>query len=142
MQFRMTKDPRLQQALQSCHRAITLDGQLAPAHVILGLLQDGAGQRDLAIVHFHRALELDPQSAEAVAGIARTYEAMGRLDDAEAFYKRSAAMRSNYWDGVNSLGSFYFRHARYHDSEIQFGTQRKSHCREYGCGRSRPTGGG
>jgi serine/threonine-protein kinase len=121
VQFRMTKDPRwVQQALQSCNRAIEINSQLAPAHVTLGLLQDGAGQRDLAIVHFQRALELDPHSPEAIAGMARTYEAMGRLAEAEASFKKAAALRSNYWDGVNSLGAFYFRHARYQDAEVQF----------------------
>ncbi|MCX6631217.1 MAG: protein kinase [Candidatus Solibacter sp.] len=121
VQFRVTKDPRwLQQALQSCNRAIEIDSQLAPAHVTLGLVQDGAGQRDLAIVHFQRALELDPHNAEAIAGMASTYEAMGRLAEAEASFKKAAALRPDYWSGVNSLGAFYHRHARYQDAEVQF----------------------
>ena len=121
VQFRVTKDPRwVQQALQSCNRAIEIDNRLVPAHVTLGLVLDGAGQRDLAIVHFQRALELDPYNPDAIAGMARTYEAMGRLTDAEASFKRAAALRSSYWDPINSLGAFYFRRARYRDAEVQF----------------------
>jgi serine/threonine protein kinase/tetratricopeptide (TPR) repeat protein len=109
-QFRVTKDPRwLPQALQSCNRAIEIDSQVAAAHVTLGLLQDGSGQRDLAIVHFQRALELDPHSAEALAGMGGAYEAMGRMAEAEASFQKAAALRPNYWSGVNSLGAFYFR---------------------------------
>jgi serine/threonine-protein kinase len=121
LQYRVTKDPQwVQKALESCGRALEIDRRLAPAQVTLGLVQDAAGQRDLAIVHFQQALDLDPHSAEAIGGIARTYEAMGRLADAEAAFQKAAALRSNYWDGMNSLGAFYYRHARYKDAEVQF----------------------
>jgi serine/threonine-protein kinase len=121
LKFRVTQDPMwIQRALDSCRRAIDIDGQLAPVHVMLGRIQDGTGQRDLAVTHFQRALELDPRNAEAIAGMAKSYEAMGRLAEAEATFKRAIAVRPDYWDGVNTLGSFYYRQARYKDAEAQF----------------------
>jgi serine/threonine-protein kinase len=110
----------VQEAQDSCRRAISINGQLIPVHVILGRIQDGTGQRDLAVANFQRALELDPRSGEALAGMARSYEAMGRMAEAEATFKKAIAVRPDFWDAVNTLGSFYFRHARYREAETQF----------------------
>ena len=53
-------------------------------------------------------------------GTARAYEKMGRKGDAEATYQRAAALRPDYWDGYNSLGTFYLGQGKYAEAIAQF----------------------
>ena len=52
--------------------------------------------------------------------MAREYESVGRLQDAENGYKRAIALRPDYWEGYNALGSFYYGQKRSGDAIAQF----------------------
>jgi serine/threonine-protein kinase len=110
----------LNQGVENCQKAISLDERLPAAHVTLGLLQATLGKNDLAVQEFQKALQINPRDADALIGMAGVYEQTGRPADAEANYKRAIALRPDYWDGYNSLGDFYDRQKRLQDSIAQF----------------------
>jgi serine/threonine-protein kinase len=45
--------------------------------------------------------------------MAHSHESAGRISEAESTYKQAAALRPDYWDGIEELGLFYDRHERY-----------------------------
>src|SRR5690242_7366188 len=107
MKNRFQADPALlEKALANCKRAEEMNPQLAPVHVTLGRIHSGTGKYDLAVQEFQRALELDTHSADAFQQISRAYEYLGRVPEAEAALNQAIALRPDYWDGYNSLGSF------------------------------------
>jgi serine/threonine-protein kinase len=111
---RFQPDPALlDKALANGKRASEINGQLAPVHVTLGRIHLGTGKYDLAVQEFQRALELDANSAEAYQQISRAYEYLGRAADAEGALNKAIALRPDYWDVYNSLGSFYYRQRDY-----------------------------
>ena len=110
------------QAVESCARAIQLNDRLAPVHVTLGLVHSALGRYEQATAEFQRALELDPRSASAYGGLARAEEATGKLALAEEAFRRAAGLRPGYWPAHNALGGFYYRNGRYAEAEEQFRT--------------------
>ena len=75
----------------------------------LGRIHAGTGKYDLAVQEFQRALQLDANNAEAYQQISRAYEYLGRSTEAENALNKAIALRPEYWDLHNSLGSFYYR---------------------------------
>jgi len=51
--------------------------------------------------------------------LGHAYESAGRIADAEKIFQRAAAMRTDYWDGYNTLALFYDRQRRYDESIAQ-----------------------
>jgi serine/threonine-protein kinase len=45
---------------------------------------------------------------------------MSRVADAEASYKKAIALRPDYWDSYNSLGSFYDRQGKFTEAVAQY----------------------
>ncbi len=107
-------------ARQSCERALTLDPQLAVAHVCLGTLEDGTGHPEKAAGEFRKALETEPTSDDAYRGLGRAYEHLGQLAEAERTYRQAIQFRPQYWAGYLWLGAFYFRQARYPEAAEMF----------------------
>ena len=114
MKTRVSPEPAMvERALASCRRAAEINDQLAPVHVTLGRVHVGTGKYDLALQEFQRALQLDANSADAYQQVARAYEYLGRPADAEASLHKAIALRPDYWDGYNSLGSYFVRQSQY-----------------------------
>jgi eukaryotic-like serine/threonine-protein kinase len=88
--------------------------------VTLGKLHSSEGKDDLALQEFQQALALNRRDSNALAGMANAYERMGRVAEAEKTYQTSANMRPDYWDGYNSLGTFYLRQRRFPEAVAQF----------------------
>lgn len=65
-------------------KAIELQKNLAPAHLLLGLAEFNTWQWAQAEKEFKRAIELAPSDASAHASYARFQAAMGRFDEAIA----------------------------------------------------------
>jgi len=115
------KDTRwVTEAVAACNQARSIDMNLAPANITLGMVYTGTGQPDDAIVLFETALRHDPSSSDAYRGLAKAYEARGTLSDAEQTYRRSIELRPDYWGGYNDLGVFYSKNNRYDDAITVF----------------------
>jgi serine/threonine-protein kinase len=108
------------QARESCGRAVTLDGSSVEAHECLGRLYNGTGQYETAATELKRVLERDPTRDSAIRLLARNYEAMGKPQLAEQTYQSVLKLRPQYWLGYSALGGLYYRQARYGDAAKMF----------------------
>jgi eukaryotic-like serine/threonine-protein kinase len=120
-EYRLTKDPSwVNEALQSCQKAATLQPGSAESHTCLGTVYSGTGQYRKAVEEFQSSAKLEPTSDAAYRGLAGAYEAEGREREAESAYKQAIQLQPQYWGGYNRLGAFYFRRARYAEAGDSF----------------------
>ena len=110
----------IQHALNYARQAVGLDGESADARVVLGKVYQDTGQRDLAVIEFQRVLEQDRRSVAALTGMARAWEDLGRVPEAESALRQASDANPYAWTPMNTLGSFYLRHARFADAESSF----------------------
>ena len=113
-------DDWLKKATDFCNQAINLDKRISAAHVTLAIIQEATGHHELAVQEFQRALDDDPRDTKALSGLAYAYEQVGRLTEAESILKKSAALRPTYWDGYNTLGTFYRNHGKIPQAIAQY----------------------
>ncbi len=107
-------------AKNQVQNAIALNNKHVQVHIVLGMINTGTGNYDLAVQNFNDALKADPVSAEAYMGLARAYESSGNNQQAEDTYLRSISLKPDYWAGYNSLGAFYLRTNKFKEAEDQF----------------------
>ncbi len=93
-------------ARESCHAALSIDPDLAPPHVILGLAYLDEGKTDLAAQEIQQALRLDQRNASAHAASARLYQAQGRKDEAGNALRRAVDLAPDDWRWWNGKGLF------------------------------------
>jgi eukaryotic-like serine/threonine-protein kinase len=111
--YRDTQDPRwVAPAKKNCETALSLNNQLAPVHVTLGIIQEGTGHHSEAIQSFRKALELEPINANAYGELARVYEAVGKFPDAESTFQKATELRPSDWTSIYDLAMFYYRRGR------------------------------
>jgi len=118
--FEITKNKQwIETARQSCQRALGLDSGLATAHRCLGIVHEGTGEYQQAILEFNRALATEPTSDDAYRELASVYEKLGDSNNAEQTYFQAIKLRPHYWAGYHWLGRFYFRRGRYPEAVTQ-----------------------
>jgi serine/threonine-protein kinase len=119
--YQSSKDMRfLAEARESSRRAIELNRQLFDVHLIMGLIQNTAGEYPDAIISFESGLKIQPESADALRELANTYVAAGRPDEAEATFKRLIRLRPDDWSAYKDLGIFYNRRGRIEEALSNF----------------------
>lgn len=119
--YELTKKPELAElAMTEAKKGFELDSSISFINVTLGIIYNGTGNYDLAIVHFNRALSQDPSNAAAFRGLANAYQSVGNNSNAELTFKRAIKLKPDYWAGHNDLGVFYYKHSRYEDAINQF----------------------
>jgi eukaryotic-like serine/threonine-protein kinase len=121
LKYQLDRNPEwLESAQVSCKHAISLDSRISAAYVTLAIIQEATGNHELAVHEFQRALDNDPRDTKALSGLAHAYEQVGRLAEAESILKKAAALRPTYWDGYNTLGTFYRNHGKIPQAIAQF----------------------
>ncbi len=110
----------IEPARQACERALSVDAQLAPAHICVGTIEDGTGHSEKAVGEFRRALEVEPTSDDAYRGLGNAYEHLGLPAEAEQTYRQAIHLRPNYWAGYNWLGAYYYSHGRHPEAAEMF----------------------
>ena len=119
--FQINRDPQVVvRASASAARAVELNGELAPVHVTMGLVQLARGQNADAIASLQRALELEPKNGDALRELANAYEAAGRNADAEATYRRAIELRQNSWAAYKDLAVFLNQRGRLAEAATYF----------------------
>jgi Tfp pilus assembly protein PilF len=105
-------------ALSACaHRPSAKQRRAAEIHHDLGVEALRAGRGAEALKEFDEALGIDDRFAEAHRGRGLVLEhAFGRLDDAERAYRRALALRPEYPELRNDLGSLLARTGRYDEA--------------------------
>jgi len=109
-------------ALDACNRALSLDPNLASAHLTRGIISLNTGKPQDAIKEFAIAKDTDSARAEALVWLARAYDASGDALEAEEYFREAINAQPNYWAAFNNLGEFYFRHGQYPKAELLFQT--------------------
>jgi serine/threonine-protein kinase len=119
--FRVSRSAEdLDEARSACLRAIELDAELAPVHVMMGRIEAADGRDQKAIESFRLALKLDPRNPDAPRELASRFDALGQLQNAEGAYKTAIALRPRYWAVYNEMGAFKFRHGNYREAALYF----------------------
>jgi serine/threonine-protein kinase len=111
--YALKKDKRwINAAREACSKAVESGNAGAQGHVCLGLLHNGTGQYEPAVVEFQRAVELEPANDQAYSGLALAFQRLNKLDEAEKTYQRVITLRPQYPLGYKLLGAFYLRQAQ------------------------------
>ncbi|MDE3137642.1 MAG: tetratricopeptide repeat protein [Acidobacteriota bacterium] len=107
-------------SLKACNSALTMDANLAEAHVCLGTVANGTGKYQEAVAQFQKALAIRPTDDRAYQGLAAAYGKLGRTAEAEQTFQKAIRLRPQYWAGYSWLGVFYDNQGRYEDAERMF----------------------
>ncbi len=106
-------DTLIETARRQCQSALSLDPNLAAAHLRLGMIRQARGEKRDAIAEFETAIRLEPTSDIGYRTLAEAYERDDDLDQAIATYERGIQVRSHYWVMYDWLGTLFYRHQRW-----------------------------
>jgi tetratricopeptide (TPR) repeat protein len=95
----------LEQALESCTRALDIKPDFAEAHNNLGNALRRLGKINDAIVSYRRALDLRPDFATAHNNLGSALRSLGKLDDAIVSYRRALEIQPGSAAAHNNLGT-------------------------------------
>ena len=106
--YNRTKDKEwLAKADQMANQSLSLDGNLAFVHLILGRICRVTGRSDQAISEIRKAISMDPLNVAAYTNLALVYGDVDRPADAENAYLQAIRIRPGYWPAYSTLGVFY-----------------------------------
>ena len=103
-------------AREHAERAVNLNGDLAAAHVALGLARAAEGKHDDADAAFRRAAGLDPAGPWPYIGLGINAAAQNRDADAEAAFGKAVTLGPQEWRAFGEFAQFRFRRSRYADA--------------------------
>lgn len=96
---------QLDQAVQSCRRALEIKPSLAQAHSNMGNALRGLGRVEEAIASYRRTLEIEPGFAMAHNNLGNALTDLGRLDEAIVSFRRALAIEPGFATAHNNLGN-------------------------------------
>ncbi|MDD5335612.1 MAG: tetratricopeptide repeat protein [Rhodoferax sp.] len=96
---------RLDDALASYRRALTIKRNHREALIGLGDVQRDLGNAKDAQASYRRALAINPNHAEAHNNLGNALRDLGHLDDAVASYRRALSIKSDYVEAHSNLGT-------------------------------------
>ena len=103
-------------ALDSATQAVTLNPDLALAHISMARALLANGRLEDAEKHATRALELDAQEPYAHLAAAAVQAARKAAGPAESHYRDAVRLASQDWQPYAELGQFLFKAARYQEA--------------------------
>jgi serine/threonine-protein kinase len=107
-QYTVNKRPDVAAAATSAvTTALTLDGDLAPVHYALGVMQSQTGHYEEAAASLRQALALQPDSDETHRLLGRVLATIGDRETAIGELKLAIALRP-FWNNYYSLGSVLY----------------------------------
>lgn len=109
-----------EEAERVCHRALTLDPELAHVQAALGTLYLFSGQDERAEQELRKALEDSPNLIDAYADLGEAVEFQGRVDEAEEIFAQMGTRQPGYWYSHNAMGMFLYRQSRYEEAAAAF----------------------
>jgi len=120
-QYQASGDVTIANKTQSVLRKATeFNDNLAPIQSLLGLVNNGTGNQELAIQHYEKALQIDPNYTQAYRGLAKIYDEQGNDQKAVATYKYAIALKPEIWEGYNDLGKHFYRKGNFKEATKQF----------------------
>jgi serine/threonine-protein kinase len=107
-------------ARAACEGALGIDPSLAEPHACLGMVLNGTGEYEKAVIEFSKAVNREPTNDLSYLGLATAYERLGRPEEAERTFRRAIQLRPHYWGGYNTLGAYYYRLGRFDEALTMF----------------------
>jgi serine/threonine protein kinase/Flp pilus assembly protein TadD len=119
--YLLTKEPVwLDRTTESVRQAQTRNPDLAPVHLITGLLRFQAGFYEQAEGEYLRAIEIDPTNGDAYRRLGFVYESNHRLDQALAVFKKAVEVVPNDFKAYQDLGGYYSRYGDVREAIVPF----------------------
>jgi tetratricopeptide (TPR) repeat protein len=103
-------------ARAACLKALSINPNLASAHVTLGMLYTQTDQYDLATQELDQALSIDRLNAEEWAARAELYLRQGRTDDVEPTLRKAIDLAPKSGGYQDRLAFFYFRLGKFDEA--------------------------
>jgi eukaryotic-like serine/threonine-protein kinase len=103
----------LERAVETARQAEARDPDLAPVHLVEGLLLSRFGKYDEAAIRFERAIELDPNNGEGYRRLATIYESKGQTEWASAMLDRAVTLGPKAYLAWWDRGHHEFRRGNY-----------------------------
>ncbi|KPK24820.1 MAG: hypothetical protein AMJ61_13290 [Desulfobacterales bacterium SG8_35_2] len=96
---------KLDEAVKSYRRALSLKPDYAEAHYNLGNALRDQGKLNEAVNSYRQVLILKPDYAEACINLGNVFKDQGRLDEAVTSYRRALSLKPDYAEAHYNLGT-------------------------------------
>ena len=103
-------------AADNASKAVAMDGDLAEAHISLGLVKTEAGDLPGAVKEFQRAIQLDPKNPAPHRDLGIAYASEGKKDEAAAQLQRALSLDPNDWRTYMEIGLEAYNTGHYQDA--------------------------
>ena len=107
---------KLDEAEQSCKKAIELKPDYAEAHYNLGVILTSLGKLKEAAESYNKAINFKAGYVDAYCNLGIVYNHLDRLEEAETNYKIAIKLNSNYVNALYNLGTLYERLKKYDEA--------------------------
>lgn len=120
-QYLEKREPeRMQMALASGQKALSLSPQAPETNIAYGNVLYGTGRNEEAKQRFEAAIAADGKNHEAYQGLAKAYLGLKDYAKAEATYVKAITMRPDDWTGYKSLGLYHYERRNFTAAAEQF----------------------
>jgi tetratricopeptide (TPR) repeat protein/DNA-binding winged helix-turn-helix (wHTH) protein len=106
----------IEQAEQSCRRALSANPRLHVVHDALGQLYTKTGRLIEAEAAFLNSLRGHPNGATAMTGLAMVYARQNRVQEAEELYLQAVKTQPGNRNSLDHHGGFLFKQGRFKDA--------------------------
>ena len=112
----ITRETGLAKAREAVEMALSLDPDLADAHVRMGILHNLDHDRESAFKMYEKALALEPNNPLAMSAMSTVWWD-GRLDEAINWYRKAAIVDPLTTTWPNNMASLFIRAGRLDEAE-------------------------
>jgi len=110
----------IEQAEDSCGRALQLNPNLDVVHTALGDLYRATGKYGQAETAYLEALAINDKSVASLTGLGRIFLLQKKPREAEERYRQAIGLHPGDWSAYNALGYFLYRSGRYAEAAEQY----------------------
>ena len=97
-------------------RAIQLQPHFTEAWYDLGVVEQGKGNRSMALAYYQKAVEEQPTYWPAWNNMANTLFATGQPDRAVEYFEKTLRLNPDYWPAQYNIAIVHFMRGRYADA--------------------------
>jgi len=103
--YELSKQGKLDEALDAYRKALEIDPKFANAWYNMGIVFEEQGKLDEALDAYRKALEIDPKLANAWIGMGNTLNNQGKLDEALDAYRKALKFDPKNALAWNNMGA-------------------------------------
>ena len=104
----LSRQDKLDEAMEFCQKAVFLDPKLPEAHKNLGNVFRGQKKLDDALAAYRQSVQLNPKYARGWNNIGTVLTQQGKYDEAIVAYRKSIEFDAKLVNAYQGLGNVYF----------------------------------